>query len=390
MNKIIYISSLCSNETMSKYFEGKQNLFPHQSQKYNSLLVRGLLENNQKVRVLSIPPVNRNVSSRLFITKDKGIIHGSPYQTISFINIKIIKNIIIFFNIFFKLLFSRSNIIVIDLLNKSAVLSVYISSFIRKRYVVGILTDLPNFRTDKLNNYDKLTNVANVIYNRFDHYILLTEEMALLHPKFRNHYIIIEGISDIVNVVTQSSRLEIKTCMYTGTLAKIYGISHLIEAFKTLELSHIDLIIYGDGDYKREIIKATKTYSNIIYKGSVSNSEIVEEQKKVHLLINPRPNSGSYVKYSFPSKIMEYMSSGTPLLSVNLPGIPNEYKKYINLIDECNPDSLKNAILKILGEDYRDYLYKADLARNFVANNKNSQFQAARVLKVLDNEVRNG
>ena len=55
----------------------------------------------------------------------------------------------------------------------------------------------------------------------------------------------------------------------------------------------------------------------------------VAEELKATLLVNPRPTTEEFTIYSFPSKNMEYMASGTPLLTTKLPGMPEEYHQYV-------------------------------------------------------------
>ena len=57
--------------------------------------------------------------------------------------------------------------------------------------------------------------------------------------------------------------------------------------------------------------------------GCVTNDEIVRLQCEATLLVNPRPSDKEFCKYSFPSKTIEYMASGTPVLMTKLPGVPD-------------------------------------------------------------------
>lgn len=70
--------------------------------------------------------------------------------------------------------------------------------------------------------------------------------------------------------------------------------------------------------------------------------------KKATLLINPRPSNEEFTKYSFPSKNLEYMASGTPLLATDLPGIPAEYKRYEYIIENENIDGIANMFRYVL------------------------------------------
>ena len=78
--------------------------------------------------------------------------------------------------------------------------------------------------------------------------------------------------------------------------------------------------------------KLAQQYPAVKYKGVAPNAVIVEEELKATLLVNPRPTGEEYTKYSFPSKNMEYMASGTPVLTTCLPGMPAEYNEYVYLL----------------------------------------------------------
>ena len=119
--------------------------------------------------------------------------------------------------------------------------------------------------------------------------------------------------------------------MYAGGVYEKYGLKTLVDAFIKLKRKDIDLYIFGEGSFVNEIIKLSKHHNNIYYKGCVSTEEIVKYEKKALLLVNPRPVNEEFSKYSFPSKTIEYMLSGTPVISTKLPGIPEEYFDYRKL-----------------------------------------------------------
>ena len=125
--------------------------------------------------------------------------------------------------------------------------------------------------------------------------------------------VVIEGIVDVrAKCESNKGRRREKVCMYSGSIHKIYGIKKLLDSFLAMNNTDYILEIYGDGDYRAELVELAAKHDCIIYKGLVSRDVIVARQKQVALLINPRPSSYEYTQYSFPSKIMEYMLSGTP------------------------------------------------------------------------------
>jgi len=87
---------------------------------------------------------------------------------------------------------------------------------------------------------------------------------------------------------------------------------------------------------------------------------------------------------------MEYMVSGTPVLTTRLPGIPKDYYDYIYIIDGNEKKDITNALKETLSLS-REELHKKGLsAKKFVLENKNNITQAKRILdfgqRLIDDE----
>jgi glycosyltransferase involved in cell wall biosynthesis len=128
----------------------------------------------------------------------------------------------------------------------------------------------------------------------------------------------------------------------------------------------------------------------VFYGGVRLNSEIVEREQAASLLVNPWPTQKEYVKefltYSFPSKNMEYMASGTPVLTTVLPGMPKEYYPYVYLLEEETADGIANALTEIFAQGDELMLEKGKAAKKFVMETRNNVVQAAKILEMLKNE----
>jgi glycosyltransferase involved in cell wall biosynthesis len=101
------------------------------------------------------------------------------------------------------------------------------------------------------------------------------------------------------------------------------------------------------------------------------------------LLINPRPTTEEFTKYSFPSKNMEYMASGTPVLTTRLPGMPEDHKPYVYFIDEETPEGVKTALQTVLSQDDQALHQFGAAAKAFILKEKNNISQAAKVLTFI-------
>jgi glycosyltransferase involved in cell wall biosynthesis len=254
-----------------------------------------------------------------------------------------------------------------------------------------IVTDLPEYY-DLTASSNQMKKYLRAIYNQFiyaslkriDSFVILTEEMRIPLAIGERPYIVIEGI---VNDTLRLHPTEInegkKILLYTGTLNYKFGIMNLLKAFRLIEKEDYELWICGSGEAEKEIISMSKVDRRIKYFGYVTKNEIYELQQKATLLINPRTNDGEYTKYSFPSKTMEYMLSGKPVLMYKLDGIPGEYDQYLYYINGSDPKDIADRIIEICEQPQSELDDFGQKAREFVLKNKNSEIQAKKIIDMI-------
>lgn len=233
-----------------------------------------------------------------------------------------------------------------------------------------------SYQDEKIKRYLKL----------FDSFIFLTEYMKDKLNVGERPYIILEGVYDNTIKTKNFNKEHTKTILYTGTLAKIYGILHLVNAFSMINDENYRLWICGDGDAKKDIIEKCKKDKRIIYFGQLEKEEILALQKKATVLINPRFSTDEYTKYSFPSKTMEYLASGTPVIMHPLKCIPKEYLDKIYIAYDETDEGLKNKIVEICEKSHEELNAFGNKASEFIHNEKNSFIQAGKILNLLKNE----
>ena len=121
----------------------------------------------------------------------------------------------------------------------------------------------------------------------------------------------------------------------------------------------------------------------IIYHGRVSNEQMLTIQKQVDLLVCPRCADDYTTKYTFPSKLLEYICAGVPVLSNRLSGIPDEYEKYINYSKSEDAEDWAAAIVNIVEKNRDEYWKKAKEAKCKVLQTKNWKSQCEKVVAFL-------
>ena len=202
-------------------------------------------------------------------------------------------------------------------------------------------------------------------------------------------HVVIEGQVDILekSSVSEKKQNDKKIVMYAGIVQKMYGLKILVEGFIKANLTDYELHIYGNGDYADEIDEISKRCSNVKHFSSQQNSTIVEKEKEAFLLVNPRPTNEEYTRYSFPSKNMEYMVSGTAVLTTDLPGMPGEYKQYVYLIEDETEEGVCTAFKQIAKLNETEIIEKGKEARDFVLFKKNNKIQTEKILRMVNERV---
>lgn len=255
----------------------------------------------------------------------------------------------------------------------------------------AIVPDLPRdmYANQKISPLKKLltdiyTRSALIVQDKFDGYIYLTEHMKnLINPSAP--YTVVEGIANAsgVDFSAQPEKSEIPSIMYAGALNEKMGIKNLLKAFSEIKTENVNLWLFGGGDCKEAILAAAKKDSRIKFFGYRSREEILQYERKAHLLINIRDCSEEYTKYSFPSKTIEYMLSGTPLLTTKLPGIPDEYFNYVFTAEDTSAQTVCRRITEILSLS-ADELHAFGLnAQKFISDNKNPYVQSGKIIKFI-------
>lgn len=223
--------------------------------------------------------------------------------------------------------------------------------------------------------------------NNFDSFVLLTKHM--LEPLEIKHesYVIIEGLFD--PLLTKSELVNeyssVKPILYSGSLNKEFGIYNLVCAFNLIEDESIELWICGSGDCEEFIERSSSLNNRIKYFGQVNRNDLILMQSKAYILVNPRTNDNEYVKYSFPSKTMEYIYSGRPTIMYKLSCLPEEYFEHVYFFEHNDIESIKKGILEVLKENPKELKEFGEYNREWIILNKSAEKQTLKFINLIKN-----
>ena len=140
------------------------------------------------------------------------------------------------------------------------------------------------------------------------------------------------------------------------------------------------LVFYGQGNAEQALRDLAQADHRIELRGVTANDVVIQEELKATLLINPRPTGEAFTAYSFPSKNLEYMASGTPVLTTKLSGMPREYDAYAYLFDDESVEGMAKTLAQVLAEPRETLHARGQAAKAFVLEQKSNTAQAKRLL----------
>lgn len=363
-------------------------------QKFSRLISEGFIRNDVNVHTLSVLPISRKISKKLFWRPSDEVENGIKFHHIPFLNIPFLRQwslyvYAIVYLIRYCIHNRKEKVVFCDALARSACMAaIFVCRLFRVR-CVGIVTDMPGMVTKGVGN-SVIANMVKKInigfIKDFDALVFVTKYVNNVLNKKKKPYIVMEGTVDISvkDTVVKRENMETRDIVYAGCLHERHGLKLLVEAFTKLPDTDIRLILFGDGPFSKELPKYIDRDSRIVYKGVVPNDVIIKAEQDACLLINPRPTHEDFVYYSFPSKNHEYMVSGTAVATTKLPCIPEEYDPYLFYLADVSVNGIYNSLKSILSLSKEELQEKGRKCRKFVLERKNNVVQTKRIIELMD------
>lgn len=376
---LIYVSCILPVEREKEMIQASPNSVSIQAYKYHRLLAEGFARNGVNVTVLTY---QKYLSSIGIHNGNTDRINNVEYNYI----VPSMCGKLSYLDLFLKVYNAVKNLcrkkknvaVICDILNLTIAYAACVAAKHLGIQVVGIVTDFPSMSKKSFNS-----KMMWRLISKCDKWVLLTEQMYDYLGR-KKPAVIMEGHAD-ENMSMLTNLIENKDnprrCIYAGGLKKIHGIEKLVKAFQEANVENAELHVYGNGEYAFDLQNLKDP--RIIYHGVVPNGEVVARELTATLLINPRPSTEEFTKYSFPSKNMEYMASGTAVLTTKLPGMPKEYYKYVYLFEDESIEGMAKTIKKVLSLTNQELFDKGKKAREYVLTEKSNVRQASRIIELI-------
>ena len=391
----------CYSEIQKELFlKNSKRGYQFAAQNFQELLINGFISNSISLNVLTVPPLSTfPMGYRSPFVRDADFVIGNKTlgRSLGFLNIPFFKNPSEKKAIDLLEQWSQNEqgncgiandgIVVYGLHLHLMSIAVTYKNKHPKSKLCMIIPDLPEFMA--CNKYYKKLglqkkNISKIygLLPFFDSYVLLSEKMIDRLPVTRP-YVVVEGLANY-HEVDDEPKLENKVIMYTGALSIRYGLLDLLDAFIGIKDNNYRLWLCGNGDAVPNIRNYMQDDSRIEYLGMKPHDEVVKLQKRATLLVNPRHSNEEFTKYSFPSKTMEYLVSGTPTVMCHLDCIPPEYDEHLFYFEDESVDGMRSKIEEICRMPLIELNRKGNKARCFIQKEKSPQMQVNKILELLN------
>ena len=343
---------------------------------------------NTTVSVISTPSIAAFPTYKkvVYMRKKYVLENGCPIEEVPFINLPLIKQLMqIYFVYRTACQYKRKSTVFVAFNLYPQVGNPLIKLKKHGSRTAAILADLP---ID--DNYSHKSHLIQIMNHMTEKNIASANHLIVLNKnaieKYNPHadYIVMEGGCEDNNGTIEFNNPKEKNIVFCGRLIDYNGIIDLLEAMKYVKNQSICLDIYGSGPLEEKVKEYASEDTRIRFFGSVDNKTMMSIQKQAWLLINPRPVDDPISQVTFPSKMFEYLTSGTPVLTTKLSGFSEEYDSLMYYCVSDNAEGIGESINKISQIPEEELRGKAKQARSYVLKHKNWKQQAEKMASFLE------
>lgn len=359
-------------------------------------LIEALLEfYGTNLSVLSVYPVASFPKDKRIYIKS-GVFKldcGASAKRIGFINLFVLKQISQAFNVYKSLIsvIRKEKSDTIICFNPYWIFAVPLFLIPSKRIKrVCIIADIPvtiplnygaikrAFRKYEIKSYYKTIK-------KFDGLVVLNKEVLNEFAPDLPYVVMDGGIAEDEILLPPLSECDHKwnQIVFTGALEPYNCIKEIIDAFLEADVENSNLVICGNGSLSNYVKTIASQNCSVDYHGIVTNDEAKDLQRKSGLLMNIRRPDQFAMRLTFPSKVIEYMLSGTPVLTTHINGLGEEYLDHM-YTTEATVSDIAHAIKEICSLPVEDRAQKGIAAREFIVRNKTYRKHCEKIIPFIE------
>ena len=131
---------------------------------------------------------------------------------------------------------------------------------------------------------------------------------------------------------------------FAGALSEPAGVNLLLDAIPHVTDPTLEFWFSGRGTLEERLKQQAASDPRIRFFGFVTEEHYSEMLQRAAVLVNPRPSRLLENRYNFPSKLMEYLAAGRPILSTSTSDVAEHYGSALIVLTDETPEGLARCI----------------------------------------------
>jgi glycosyltransferase involved in cell wall biosynthesis len=246
---------------------------------------------------------------------------------------------------------------------------------------IPVILDQADPQVDNWSSFQKLSSGASgIVFLSYWGYKNCPLDLPKIH---------LDG--GLVNLVAQANvNMPANIVVYSGKYDDRYGgLDLLFEIFRNIKCPDCKFILTGKdpNNLLKKYLNADKRFE---YTGFMNTKDFDEQCQIGSVFINPRPPLVSDNRMAFPSKLLNYLQYGKPVVSTWTDGLSPEYREIL-LIPETNENLSEDCaqlIDRALSMNRIDRIQLAQKISEWIDVSHTWKRQAARLISWLHNDVK--
>jgi glycosyltransferase involved in cell wall biosynthesis len=165
-------------------------------------------------------------------------------------------------------------------------------------------------------------------------------------------------------------RRQMFSALLAGGLEEVNGVRVVLAAAALGTGLPIRWVIAGAGPLETLVREAASRCQNVSYLGFLTTDDLAAAYRDADLLLNVRLTRSVNTRYFFPSKLIEYLATGIPVLTTATGHAIEEFGDFVFQLSEETPVALLQAVQHVVGLPCAERCGTANRAREYVRHAK--------------------
>ncbi len=152
--------------------------------------------------------------------------------------------------------------------------------------------------------------------------------------------------------------------LLSGSLTEANGVLDVLAALAKCEIPNIELFVAGRGPLADRVRDAAFQDSRIVYLGFLDRGSLLECYKRMDLLLNIRITQRIKTDFFFPSKLVEIIATGLPVLTTDVGGFLEHFREDVFMLKDETPLALVAKLEQIAAQPQEQRLAMGRAARD--------------------------